>query len=90
MPYFYKFVNSGTLLGLLQSTATVNYPYSVLISQKEYESLGGVVTHHDDKSPLANLQEENQLLKAQLKAATDRSDFLEDCVAEMAGVVYST
>ena len=30
------------------------------------------------------------LLKAQLKALTDRSDFIEDCIAEMAGVVYNT
>lgn len=30
------------------------------------------------------------LLKAQLKAQTERSDFIEDCIAEMAGVVYNT
>ena len=30
------------------------------------------------------------LLQAQLKAQTDRSDFIEDCIAEMAGVVYNT
>lgn len=36
------------------------------------------------------LQQENKLLKAQLKAQTERSDFIEDCIAEMAGVVYNT
>lgn len=41
-------------------------------------------------SPLEQLQQENKLLKAQLKAQTDRSDFIEDCIAEMAGVVYNT
>lgn len=30
------------------------------------------------------------LLAAQLKAATDRADFMEDCVAEMATQVYNT
>lgn len=34
--------------------------------------------------------QENKLLKAQLKAQTERSDFIEDCIAEMAGVVYNT
>lgn len=31
---------------------------------------------------------ENKLLKAQLQAQTERSDFLEDCLAEMATIVY--
>ena len=49
----------------------------------------------DTKYPKHNvfydqLQQENKLLKAQLKAQTERSDFIEDCIAEMAGVVYST
>ena len=39
---------------------------------------------------VADLIQENKLLKAQLKAQTDRSDFIEDCIAEMAGVVYNT
>lgn len=34
--------------------------------------------------------QENKLLKVQLKAQTDRADFIEDCLAEMAGVVYNT
>lgn len=29
------------------------------------------------------------LMKAQIKALSDRNDFLEDCFAEMAGVVYA-
>ena len=40
--------------------------------------------------PISTLQQENKLLKAQLKAQTERSDFIEDCIAEMAGVVYNT
>lgn len=34
-------------------------------------------------------EKEKTLLKAQIKALSDRNDFLEDCVAEMASVVYA-
>ena len=39
---------------------------------------------------IQQLQQENKLLKAQVQAQTERSDFIEDCIAEMAGVVYNT
>lgn len=38
--------------------------------------------------PVEQLQAENRLLKAQLQAQSDRADFVEDCIAEMAMVVY--
>lgn len=31
---------------------------------------------------------ENTLLRAQLQAQSDRSDFVEECIAEMATMVY--
>lgn len=34
-------------------------------------------------------EKEKTLLKAQIQALSDRNDFLEDCVAEMAGIVYA-
>lgn len=37
---------------------------------------------------LEPLKEENHLLREQVKAITDRSDFIEDCIAEMAMQVY--
>ena len=37
---------------------------------------------------LDSLKKENKLLKAQLQAQTERSDFIEDCIAEMATQVY--
>ena len=42
-------------------------------------------------APMSNaeLEQENKLLKAQLNAATERSDFIEDCIAEMAMQVYA-
>lgn len=36
----------------------------------------------------AELEAENKLLRAQLQAATDRQDFIEDCIAEMAMQIY--
>lgn len=38
---------------------------------------------------LVQAEQENKLLKAQVSAATARSDFIEDCIAEMAVQVYS-
>lgn len=37
----------------------------------------------------AELEAENKMLRAQLQAATNRQDFIEDCIAEMAMVVYA-
>lgn len=38
---------------------------------------------------LDSLKAENKLLKAQIQAQTERADFVEDCIAEMAAVVYA-
>jgi hypothetical protein len=41
-------------------------------------------------APESTAQEkERTLLKAQIQALSDRNDFLEDCIAEMAGIVYA-
>lgn len=37
----------------------------------------------------AELEAESTMLKAQVKAISDRNDFIEDCIAEMATVVYA-
>lgn len=39
-------------------------------------------------SPMEQMRAENTLLRAQIAAATDRQEFLEDCIAEMAVQVY--
>ena len=44
----------------------------------------------ESKPTVEELANENKLLKTQLQAQTDRSDFMEDCVAEMAEKVYAT
>ena len=42
-------------------------------------------------APMSNaeLEAENKLIKAQIAAQSDRADFVEDCIAEMAEVVYA-
>lgn len=40
-------------------------------------------------SPMEQLRADNALLRAQIAAATDRQEFLEDCIAEMAMQVYN-
>lgn len=42
----------------------------------------------EDPITLEQLQQENKMLKSQLQASVDRSDFIEDCIAEMATGVY--
>ena len=42
-----------------------------------------------DSERIEVLESENALLKAQLQAQTERSDFIEDCIAEMATQVYA-
>lgn len=39
-------------------------------------------------SPMEQLRADNALLRAQIAAAADRQEFLEDCIAEMAVQVY--
>lgn len=61
----------------------------------DQEALDAYIKEHPDTEPekpttIEDLKQENKLLKAQLKAQTERSDFIEDCIAEMAGVVYNT
>ena len=38
---------------------------------------------------IAELEAENKLLRAQMSAQSDQLDFYEDCIAEMAAVVYA-
>ena len=38
---------------------------------------------------VATLESENAMLKAQVSAQSDQMDFYEDCIAEMAAVVYA-
>lgn len=61
----------------------------------DQEALDVYNKDHPDVEPekpttIEDLKKENKLLKAQLQAQTERSDFIEDCIAEMAEVIYNT
>jgi hypothetical protein len=57
--------------------------------ERIYEPLPEQIEKENQKKSYEDLVSENKLLKAQLQAQTDRSDFIEDCIAEMATVVYN-
>ena len=58
-----------------------------------YDELTGTFYIPGYKPPkpltLDSLREENEFLRKQLKAQSERNDFIEDCIAEMAMTVYS-
>lgn len=43
----------------------------------------------DNRTRIEELETENKLLKQQVSALTDQQSFYEDCIAEMAAVVYA-
>ena len=42
-----------------------------------------------DTERISQLESEKKLLTAQVQALSDRNDFMEDCIAEMATIVYA-
>lgn len=42
-----------------------------------------------DEERISKLESEKKLLTAQVQALSDRNDFMEDCIAEMATIVYA-
>lgn len=42
-----------------------------------------------DTERISQLESEKKLLTAQVQALSDRNDFMEDCIAEMAAIVYA-
>lgn len=83
----------------LESTLRNLYPF-VSLSFNESDELVGVeddsekraeyTPSEDNPKPktVEELAAENKMLKAQLQAQSDRADFIEDCIAEMAVQVY--
>lgn len=69
-------------------------PRYKLVDGKAVERTSEEIESDKPKLPLpqptiTDLMKENELLKAQIKAQSDRNDFMEDCIAEMAMHVYS-
>lgn len=48
-----------------------------------------VISNAEQAQKAAELIEDVPMLKAQVQALSDRGEFLEDCIAEMATVVYA-
>lgn len=69
-------------------------PRYKLVDGKAIERTSEEIESDKSEPPLpqptiTDLIKENELLKAQIKAQSDRNDFMEDCIAEMAMQVYS-
>ena len=61
------------------------------VERTQEERDGDYATRPVPATPKTNaeLEAENALLKAQVQAVADRNEFVEDCIAEMAAVVYA-
>ena len=55
----------------------------------EEEIAADSVPAETPSDPVADLAEENKLLKQRVSALTEQQSFYEDCIAEMAAVVYA-
>lgn len=94
--FYYVQYQGEEVVAWLQSNVPKNRPGFIQVTPEKFLELGG----HGLETPpqpepepensitLEELQEKNKMLKAQLQAQVDRSDFIEDCIAEMATVVY--
>nr|DAM99675.1 MAG TPA: hypothetical protein [Caudoviricetes sp.] len=76
-----------------------NFPFGEVIAEEDKETGMMTVTEWipgelpetpeiPKDTTIPDLQKENILLKAQIQAMSERSDFIEDCIAEMATKVY--
>lgn len=80
--------------GLWSEEMIANAVVKGKITEDEYQQITGVTYVGEDSSgDLASkvqaLENENFMLKAQIQAMSDRNDFIEDCIAEMAMAVYA-
>ena len=53
------------------------------------EELAAMEVKPTDAERISKLESEKKLLTAQVQALSDRNDFMEDCIAEMATIVYA-
>lgn len=65
---------------------------AVAINQEAYDAYiddHPVTPEPEPPKTIEDLEHENVLLRAQVQAMSDRNDFIEDCIAEMAEIVYA-
>lgn len=78
------------LAGYALKTATVAAADPTSVTGMYTRAVDGTAAALDTISAqLVQAEQENKLLKAQVSAATDQQSFYEDCIAEMAEVVYA-
>lgn len=78
--YFYLYYDkSGKVTGWLQTDRKQIDTVGVEVTEEEFIKSGGIV------EPPKPVQVPFEI---QLKAVSDRQEFLEDCIAEMAQIVY--
>lgn len=78
------------LAGYALKTATVAAADPTSVTAVYTRAVDGTAAALDTISAqLVQAEQENKLLKAQVSAATDQQSFYEDCIAEMAEVVYA-
>ena len=88
MRYFIKHSEKGVFKAETDSTEQSESFLSIGWVEVEYSVYVSTQAECTQAVSIKTLAEENKLLKAQLQAQTDRSDFIEDCIAEMATQVY--
>lgn len=78
------------LAGYALKTATVAAADPTSVTAVYTRAVDGTAAALDTISAkLVESEKENKLLKAQVSAATDQQSFYEDCIAEMAQIVYA-
>lgn len=89
--YYYLFYKDGVVVGYNCSKTPLNNPSYKEVTEEEYWQYAGSRPSFPatPEERIGTLESDNNLLKQQLKAASDQNEFLEDCIAEMAGIVYA-
>lgn len=89
--YYYLFYKDGVVVGYNCSKTPLNNPSYKEVTEEEYWQYAGSRPSFPATpgERIGTLESDNALLKQQLKAASDQNDFLEDCIAEMAEIVYA-
>ena len=81
---------------IIENIIVADEEFALAIGAKESYDGAAIGSTYSPPAPpptiderVTTLEADNDLLKQQLKAASDQNDFLEDCIAEMAGIVYA-
>lgn len=81
---FFKIVNNI----IINAAVFDNEQTAIEMGYKPYVEGKWIGDRYDDTPTNGELSEENKLLKAQVTATNAYMDFLEECLVEMAGIVY--